>query len=408
MRSSPHAPLRQIAICLALLSLVAACRPAKGPAPDGKTPQETGNQAVPTVEVKPEPAASLEAKPSTNVETEPSTDVIAKPSTGAVTGVFQEPNALPFIEPLMERSSDWSIDDPALEQKPEEPIEADFPQIEFPSDPPITYPPLSETLRSAEELAVEGELTVEPDTQWMPPLEEPIDLGPPLVEHPDDLIRLDPKRPIWMDKKGRRVVVVGQVCQRNVPLELFACKAGTKEHEAIVTVDVNAVTIHTGLLAVGGKAGHPVRWTPEYQPATGTEIEITVVWKDAKGERKSARAQEWIRDRATGRPMAYGWVFAGSSFWKDERSGKRYYNAEGGDLICVSNFSTALLDLPIKSSQAEQQWLFEANTKQIPPLSTPVTLILKPVLKKKEANGKGDNAQTDNSENDNAQTSPVK
>ena len=43
----------------------------------------------------------------------------------------------------------------------------------------------------------------------------------------------------------------------------------------------------------------------------------------------------------TGKAMTYPWVFAGSRFWTDEETGKQYYQAEGGDFICVSNFGTA-------------------------------------------------------------------
>ena len=75
--------------------------------------------------------------------------------------------------------------------------------------------------------------------------------------------------------------------------------------------------------------------------------------------------------------MEYDWVFAGSGFWKDD-DGKEHYKANGGDLICVSNFETAMLDLPISSSQANAELQFEAFTERIPPLGTPVIIILEP------------------------------
>ncbi len=65
------------------------------------------------------------------------------------------------------------------------------------------------------------------------------------------------------------------------------------------------------------------------------------------------------------------WVFAGSSFWKDPETGESRYQAEAGDLVCLSNFSTATLDVPIQSSQANSGLLFVANTDLIPPEMTP-------------------------------------
>ncbi|OHB68082.1 MAG: hypothetical protein A2V70_18600 [Planctomycetes bacterium RBG_13_63_9] len=204
------------------------------------------------------------------------------------------------------------------------------------------------------------------------------DLGPPLVDHPESLQRLDPAKPIWVDQKRGRLVMVGQICQREAPLELFACLKNTKEHEAIVTVDVEAFKAHAGLLAIGAEAGRPVSWNPQYTPAAGSQIEITVFWKDAKGRRQSARAQDWILNTRTKKAMKHPWVFAGSGFWQDEQTGKKYYQAEGGDFICVSNFPSAMLDLPIQSSQANSELLYRPFTERIPPLATPVTLVLRP------------------------------
>jgi hypothetical protein len=71
-------------------------------------------------------------------------------------------------------------------------------------------------------------------------------------------------------------------------------------------------------------------------------------------------------------------VFAGSGFWTDPNTGQRHYQAESGDLICVSNFSSATLDLTIQSSANNDALSFEAFTERIPPKGTPVTLVLTP------------------------------
>jgi hypothetical protein len=103
-----------------------------------------------------------------------------------------------------------------------------------------------------------------------------------------------------------------------------------------------------------------------------------VLWKDKDGKKHSTRAQQWIRHVKSGKPMPHSWVFAGSGFWFDEQTKEKHYLAEGGDVICVSNFSSALLDLPISSSQANADLLFEAFTDHIPPRGTKVRLVLMP------------------------------
>ncbi len=224
-----------------------------------------------------------------------------------------------------------------------------------------------------------------PEQPAEPPADEPAaepEYDPqkvvPLIDHPDQLERLDPSRPVWFDKQNRRVVVGGYICAREVPLEMFACLRGTKEHEAIVAVDAPARVVHAGLVAAGADPGNPVQFYPEYVPARGPEIEVTVVWDDAEGRRQTARAQDWVRNMETKEAMQQSWVFAGSQFTKDDRTGEVYYQADGGDFICVSNFPSAMLDIPIKSSDSNTALMFEGYAERIPPLGTPVTLILTP------------------------------
>ena len=59
------------------------------------------------------------------------------------------------------------------------------------------------------------------------------------------------------------------------------------------------------------------------------------------------------------------------------------YAAQSGDLICVANFPSSMLDLDIQStSEGTENLLFEANTEKIPPLGTEVTIELIPAKEK--------------------------
>lgn len=194
------------------------------------------------------------------------------------------------------------------------------------------------------------------------------------------LVRLSKTHEIWLDTQNKTLLVDGKVCLREGFLEMLACPKGTKEHESIVAVNCDAMTVHAGLLALNAKVGGPVKFDPQFTPASGTVVEIFVTWTDAAGKPKKARAQEWVRNSKTKKEMSYQWVFAGSGFFTDETTGKRYYNADSGDLVCVSNFPTATLDLPIESSQANADLQFEAFTDRIPPKGTKVQLIFQPKL----------------------------
>jgi hypothetical protein len=189
--------------------------------------------------------------------------------------------------------------------------------------------------------------------------------------------RLNPNYDAWIDPKFKRVVVDGEVCLTEGQLEMFACLKGTKEHESIVAVDCKAYMLHAALLAVGAEQGAPVRFSPSYKAASGTPIDIQVVWTDAKGVHR-ANAQDWVKNSQTSKTLSENWVFAGSGFYEDEDTKVKHYMAEGGDLICVSNFPSAMLDLPIESSQSNSALTFVANTEVIPPRGTKVRLVLTP------------------------------
>jgi len=195
---------------------------------------------------------------------------------------------------------------------------------------------------------------------------------------PSGLRRAFKDHDIWIDTKRKRVIIDGVVTLREGQLEMFACPRQTKEHESVVAVNCTAKEAHAGLLLVGARSGRPARFDPVYSPATGSIIDIMILWHDEAGKKQSARAQDWVRNVKTGKAMKYDWVFAGSGVWVDPDNGERFYHADAGDFICVSNFPSATLDLPVESPQANASLLFESFTKNIPAKGTPVRLVLTP------------------------------
>jgi len=179
------------------------------------------------------------------------------------------------------------------------------------------------------------------------------------------------------------VHLVTEVVLREGPLEVFLCKLNTKEHEAILHIDADARDIHLALVAAKARPGTPVKFVPEYTPATGQTIKVSVTYR-MKGKVQSHPAAEWVKDQKSGKPLAHDWVFAGSRFFKDpEGKNPDYYMANNGEVISISNFPDSMLDLPIKSSKDVASLAFAADTPKIPPLKTPVLVTLEPVVEKK-------------------------
>lgn len=199
----------------------------------------------------------------------------------------------------------------------------------------------------------------------------------PLVDHPETLKRLDQTDPIWVSSDRNQLILGGSVCLREGLLEFFACREKSKEHESIVSLPIKPHLIHAGLLIIGAKPGSPARFDPVFVPAKGEKISILVRWLDTKGDRKEINAQEWIKESKTQKEMSASWVFTGGLFGNDSK-GKKYYLADlSGEIFGVANFPGSILDVPFESTANNDDLYFQPNTEKIPPLDTPVTLILK-------------------------------
>ncbi len=185
------------------------------------------------------------------------------------------------------------------------------------------------------------------------------------------------KDEIWVDLDARQVIVGGHICLTAGALEFFACPLHTKEHESVVSTHASAKFVHAALLAVGAKPGSPVSYDPDYKPATGPKVKISVRWMQ-DGKLVEKPAQQMVRSIKTREPMEHDWLFTGSGTWKNPDTGESVYLADSGELICVSNFGNATLDLPVKSSDDASGLLFEALSENIPDLGTLVLLVLEP------------------------------
>jgi hypothetical protein len=215
--------------------------------------------------------------------------------------------------------------------------------------------------------------------------EAPPEEAPPV---PEAYKALNKGKTIYFEKAAdgtRRVHLMTEVCLREGPLEVLLCKLNTKEHESILHIDADAREIHFALVAAGAVPGTPVKFVPEYTPATGSRVKVSLTYRE-KGKVKTAPAGDWIKDKRTGKPMAYDWVFAGSRFFKDPERPKApdYYMANNGEVISLANFPDSMMDLPVKSPKEAVELIFEIDTPRVPPVRTPVLVTLEPVVEKKK------------------------
>ncbi len=213
----------------------------------------------------------------------------------------------------------------------------------------------------------------------IPPTEVHEALQPLVADH---WVRMNPGFEVWLDAKDKQVIVGGRISLRDGVLEMFACPMGTKTHESIVGTLSDAQTVHLGLVGVGAIPGKPAKWTEEtgLVTAQGPKCEIKVLWTDPEGTQQTVLAKEMVQDRVTGSTLQHDWVFCGSHVWVDPGDPSyREYQADHGDMICVSNFPSAMLDLNVESSATNSGLLFTANPDKVPALGTPVLIFIKPL-----------------------------
>jgi hypothetical protein len=98
-------------------------------------------------------------------------------------------------------------------------------------------------------------------------------------------------------------------------------------------------------------------------------------------------ASEWIRNFKTRKALEIEWVFAGSRFVPNAEGKEKppEYLANHGDLICVCNMESAVLDLPVRSPKKFDSRVYEVHSEHVPDSDTKVEVILEPVVPKKTA-----------------------
>jgi len=356
--------------CLLSVLLAVGCRPATDPAPsppagneasdaDAKSPAESS-----TASGSDAPAASEPDHEA--ADSSPADSSAADSSADREMELNSPEQSSPDRSPTAEAATKSREASTAGTEAGDETVSDDS----SPADPPMRRPlPSPDSVSDADPAAT--------DAVDDPPLPE--ESVRKAFAPPPDTRSLSQQGRLWVDLSRKNVYVDGYVTMRRGPLEMFACPVGTKEHESIVAVLAMSREVHAALLAVGAKTGTPVRFRPEYLPPTGQVIRVWVTWYDSDGKFHAVDARRWIQEQESQQQMDAEWVFAGSGFWTDEEDGKEYYEADSGDMICVSNFATAMLDVSIPSSNQTGSLLFVPFEKRIPELGTPVRLVLQPV-----------------------------
>ena len=190
---------------------------------------------------------------------------------------------------------------------------------------------------------------------------------------------------IVVDTKAREVRLEGEVCLQQGSLELLACSPGTREHESVVVVKAKPSHIVFALALLGLAPGRPGYMTEAgaFSPPGGQVVDITarftVAKPDGKSEVVEVPAWKLLKPAGSEAPLerAIQWVYVG----RPSEAALRAADREGA-VICLSNFTEAVLDVPFESTSVNAELLYESNPAVVPPVKTPIELILRPTAER--------------------------
>ena len=189
---------------------------------------------------------------------------------------------------------------------------------------------------------------------------------------------------IVVDTKAGEVRLEGKVVQRDVSLELVVCTEGTREHESVIATKAKPSHVTFALAMLGLKEGKPGYMTPggAFSPPAGDVLDLTVRFtlEKVEGGEKKTEVREvpaWkllrLSGAETGLVRPIEWVYVG----QQGRAALEAADSEG-TIVCLSNFSTAVIDVPFESTDVNANLLYEANAEVIPARGTAAELVVRP------------------------------
>jgi hypothetical protein len=171
-------------------------------------------------------------------------------------------------------------------------------------------------------------------------------------------------------------------------LEQIACSPRSREHEALVVVKARPSDIHAALLLAGFEHGAPGRWSYEdgaisFTPPTGDRLDVRARY-EREGQTVEDPIRSWIVD-AEGRPSFpdTAWVFSGSALVENPDwmgPGEHYVADHTGSIIGLVTFGDEIVGFEevLADQQSVQPLEWQVRIDRVPPVGTPVTLILLP------------------------------
>jgi hypothetical protein len=196
---------------------------------------------------------------------------------------------------------------------------------------------------------------------------------------------------VVVDKEKRTITVDCKIAPRKMedpkfqgktwPIEVIACypyPKGQKAHETVVTIDLKPSEVHKALESFGLKPGTPVRGEAK-EPPQGPEVGLYLEIPDRDGRPKRVSIERTLIDPKTNKQMPkVKWRFTGSILSKpDPAKDETVYGADmTGTLISIFPVTDETVFQTNLTMKEEKYLKLETDTKLLPPVGTPVKLVI--------------------------------
>ncbi len=192
---------------------------------------------------------------------------------------------------------------------------------------------------------------------------------------------------VRLDKSVGTVTFPAKVNMVDGLVEYLLVSPEGAKHESVLVSESQPQDVHMAMLLLGAKgmttdSKAPGRIDAEYlakaPKLTGDRISLTVKWKTAEGEERTAPVERWIVKRvAVPKKPAKEivaengpWLYTGSYFYET-----RFLAQTEGAFASLVSYPAALINNPRSGSNDDHLWF--VNTATIPPQGTPVEFTIK-------------------------------
>lgn len=181
---------------------------------------------------------------------------------------------------------------------------------------------------------------------------------------------------VTIDWRFPLVELEARVVLRAGPLELLACSPRTREHESILQIPARPLHIFQACGLIGLQPGAPVHYdaaNDRWIAPTGQPLTLRVLGSFEFGD-VTLPVEAWMTSlKEPGREIrTIPWVFAGSRVVE----GGAFGADEDGTIVCVVDFSSALITIgELHSADDELLWL-GADPRYVPKEGTRCRLLV--------------------------------